>query len=179
MAKLNVTTKTAEEVWSSPDKKITIFKVGLEYEGKSFTCKTYSKAIATPGWSGEVESYEKPGRNGSETFVKQSQKEGGWSGGGGGAKREQDPYTMYLSYAKDLAGFCTVTTAKGVVFDSTSYAEMLAAVEAGGAQLYAGRPGAESTVEKVFPGAKAQEVSDEPTVSDEEIDSVENTGLPL
>lgn len=176
MARLEVTTKTAEQVWTSPDGKLTIFKIGLEYQGKPFDAKTYSKTVATVGWRGEVESYEKQGRNGPETFVKQPQKEGGWQGGGG-AKREQDPFTMFLAYAKDLAIACTVSTDKGVVFDSGSYAELLDAVSAGGLQLYTSRPGAEKEINKTVENVKAifgdgSPVTDEPAVGEE-------TELPL
>ena len=172
MANLNITTKSAEEVWKSPDGKITMYKLVLEMDGKSFEAKTYSKAIATEGWLGEVESYEKAGKNGTETFVKQPQKEGGWQGGGGGGKsygKPQDQFTMYLSYAKDIAGFC-VSDGK---FDKALYDSLISAVEAGGAELYASRPGAtevETAVKEVFK-------EDAVLVTDEDIDSIGK--LPL
>lgn len=175
MAQLDkVLTKAAEQVWASPDGKMTIFQVTLEYEGKDFKAKTYSKAIATTGWSGTIESYEKQGRNGSETFVKQPQKEGGWQGGGGGGGKPQgDQFTMYLSYAKDLAVACIISTAKGVVFDSSTYAELLEAVATGGEQLFTSH-NKSSTDAAIVDTAK--KVFDEPTVTDEEIDNAE---LPL
>lgn len=153
MARLQVTTKDAEQVWQSPDGKITIFKVSLEYEGKAFEAKTYSKAIATVGWSGEVESYKKPGRNGDEAFVKQPQKEGGF----GGSRRDVDPFTMYLSYSKDLA---IAMLDKGVV-DEAAFGEVLNTILLGGKTLYEGRP-----------TAQAQEVSETPAVE-------KPKGLPL
>lgn len=77
MPQLSVTTADAREVWRSPDGQRIIWLVSLSHEGKTFAAKTYSKAIATVGWSGSIESYDKPGKNGNETFVKQAAKEGG------------------------------------------------------------------------------------------------------
>ena len=113
MPTLNVKTVSSEQVWKSPDGQRTIYKVVLDYNGQQMTAKTFSGAIAAQGWSGEVLTEERPGRNGSETFVKQPPKEGGsFSGGYSPAtkaagpaqapKREFDNFTMYLSYAKDL-----------------------------------------------------------------------------
>lgn len=180
MAVLEVTTKSAEEVWKSPDGKITMFKLLLDFEGKPFEAKTYSKAIATEGWSGEVESYEKAGKNGTETFVKQPQKEGGWqgsgSGSGGGGKsfaKPQDQFTMFLSYAKDLASFC-VADGK---FDPKLYAELLESVAAGGAQLYAARPTAEPEAKaQVDPKVKEQ-FEDAVLVTEDDLDLIGK--LPL
>lgn len=169
MAQLQVTTKSAEQVWTSPDGKMTIFKVSLEMDGKTFGAKTYSKAIATEGWSGTVESYEKQGRNGAETFVKQPQKEGGWSGGRGGGK-PQDQFTMFLSYAKDLAVAC-IWDGK---FNEKVYTELLDAVSAGGAQLYASRPEAKAEVAETAKKAFKPDVVHE--VTDEDLDGLE---LPL
>lgn len=144
MPQLQVKTVSAEEVWKSPDGKLTIFKLTLEHDGQQVGAKTYSKTIATAGWSGTVETYEKSGRNGSETFVKQPQQEGFQPRGGGGqrsfggGKPQGDNFTMYLSYAKDIAIACV----KDGKFDDKLYSEVLEAVEAGGAQLYAGRPDA-------------------------------------
>lgn len=76
-----VTTKAIKQVWQSPDGQRTINEVTMDYQGKLFKANTFSNDIATIGWSGDVESYEKDGRNGSQTFVKQAPKEGGWSGG--------------------------------------------------------------------------------------------------
>ena len=88
----NTTTKYGESVWKSPDGQREIFKVTLDYDGKEVAAKTYSKDISVPGWAGQVETYEKPGRNGSETFVKQPPKEGFSGGGytGGGTVKAAD-----------------------------------------------------------------------------------------
>ena len=105
MPSLHVKTTKSEKVWESPDKQRVIYKLELDYEGNPTEAKTYSKDIAEIGWEGDVESYEKEGKFGSETFVKQPQKESGYSGGKsyGASKPLADPYTMYLSYVKDIA----------------------------------------------------------------------------
>lgn len=74
-----VTTKSIKQVWQSPDGQRTINEVTMDYEGKLFKANTFSNDIASIGWSGDVESYDKPGRNGSQTFVKQAPKENGFS----------------------------------------------------------------------------------------------------
>jgi hypothetical protein len=79
----NVTVKEAKEIWRSPDGQRTISELKLDYQGNTITAKTYSKNL-TLGWSGNLESYEKPGRNGVETFVKQPPKEGGFPSSGKG-----------------------------------------------------------------------------------------------
>lgn len=77
MPVFNATTKSAESVWKSPDGQREIFSVKLDVGGKEFEAKTYSRDISQAGFTGEVESYEKPGQNGkpAQTFVKQAQKE--------------------------------------------------------------------------------------------------------
>lgn len=149
MPTLKVTTKSAEKVWASPDGKMVISKVVFDYNGQSLEAKTYSNAIAVPGWVGEVESYEKQGKMGSETFVKQPQKEQGAYGGGsykgGGASRPMtDPFTMYLSYAKDLVVALVNTTG----FDESQLKTLLDATVDAGKFLYEARPGADSAEAK-------------------------------
>lgn len=68
-------TRNAEQVWASPDGQRVIYKVTLDFQGETMEAKTYSKAIASPGFSGTVETYEKQGQRGAETFVKQPPKE--------------------------------------------------------------------------------------------------------
>lgn len=82
MPKMTITTKSSEQVWSGGGR--TIWKVVLEINGKLFNAKTYSSAIADVGFSGEVETYERDGKYGAETFVRQVPKEGGFSGGSSG-----------------------------------------------------------------------------------------------
>lgn len=151
MPNLEVKTTAAEQVWAAPDGKMKIYALTLEWQGKPVKAKTYSDAIATPGWSGTVETYEKEGRNGSETFVKQPQRDGGFQRGGGGFKGgggpKADPFTMYLSYAKDLVvalitqGIMPSEGADGKVFVDL-FQNALTNVNHGGQMLYAGRPDA-------------------------------------
>lgn len=141
-------TQLSESVWKSPDGQREIFKVTLDIDGHPMVAKTYSKDISVIGWAGSVESYEKPGRNGAETFVKQPPKEdGGYSPrgatqGGGGSKPfnrpAQDQFTMYLSYAKDIA----VAMLKDGKLDEGEYGKVLDAVSNGGDVLYNSRPDA-------------------------------------
>lgn len=77
-----VTTKEVKHVWSSPDNSRHINEVTMDYNGKLFKANTFSDKIATEGWSGDVESYEKLGRDGSQTFVKQVPKENSQYQGG-------------------------------------------------------------------------------------------------
>lgn len=176
MPQLEVKTVSANEVWSKGD--VTIWELNLEYQGKPVSAKTYSKAIATPGWSGTVETYEKANnRGGSDTFVKQPQKEGyggggGYRGGGGGGKKDADPFTMYLSYAKDVALACLeisslAKTAGKLSFNAELYEEVLAAVEAGGEQLFSGREKAKAgEVDKPQAQPTSDEESQDITVED-------------
>lgn len=140
MPVFNATTKSSESVWKSPDGQREIFSVKLDVGGKEFEAKTYSRDISQAGFTGEVESYEKPGQNGkpAQTFVKQAQKE--FKGGGSKpyTRPTQDQFTMYLSYAKDLA----VAMLKDGKLDESEYAKVLDAVSSGGHTLYEARPGA-------------------------------------
>lgn len=162
MPTLNVKTSEAEKVWSSPDGQRKIYKVTLDFDGKEVVAKTYSEAIATEGWEGSVETYEKTGRNGAETFVKQPPKDSTYGGGGrsypqrtsgGSTTGKFDNYTMYLSYAKDVA-VALLGTKDG--FSEEKYAELLEAIKTGGDVLYDGRPEAkdeakEDTKEQEMP----------------------------
>ena len=80
--KFEATTVKAEEVWRSPDGQRILYEVLMNDEnGEPVKFKTYSQTIATKDWTGTVESEERSGKRGPETFVKQPQKEG-FSGGG-------------------------------------------------------------------------------------------------
>lgn len=59
-----------------------------------------------------------------------------------GSKFSDDPFTMYLSYAKDLA-VAKVNTTAALGNEVPSYTDLLDQVLAGAYQLYEGRPGAE------------------------------------
>lgn len=147
MPVVHVTTKSSNSVWKSPDGQREIFDVVLDYKGTALQAKTYSNDISTVGWEGDVESYEKVGKPGmpTQTFVKQPAKE--YSPGSGkpdtrgyqNSKGQGDQFTMFLSYAKDLA--IASITDKGT-FNDKMYAGLLDVVAAGGVQLYENRPGA-------------------------------------
>ena len=143
MPNLDVRVLDAKEVWSKGD--LTIHEVTLDVGGKTTRAKTYSKVIATPGWEGTVETYEKQGRNGAETFLKQPQKENNYQGGyqkkesGAAPKKEFDNFTMYLSYAKDLVVALQQTSG----YDQAEFEKLLQATIKGGKVLYSHRPGAE------------------------------------
>lgn len=136
MPTLDVTTKSANSVWKSPDGQREIFEVELDYQGTIMKAKTYSKDISGAGWTGSVETYEKQGKMGAETFVKQPQKEGNFGGGGfKGGKFGGDQFTMYLSYAKDIV---VAQIAAGAKID---FDEAVQLTLGGGHTLYEGRPG--------------------------------------
>lgn len=61
---------------------------------------------------------------------------------GSKSKFSDDPFTMYLSYAKDLA-VAKVNTTAALGNEVPSYTDLLDQVLAGAYQLYEGRPGAE------------------------------------
>lgn len=110
MPQLKVTTKSANQVWASPDGQRKIYELNLEYEGKPVLAKTYSEAIATEGWEGTVDTYEKQGRTGIETFVKQPPKEDGQYGGkpGGRSYQPKDEKAIQAMWAISQAiAYCT------------------------------------------------------------------------
>lgn len=179
----NVITKISEQVWASPDGQRKIYKLGLEWQDKPVEAKTYSDQIATIGWQGTVETYEKPGRNGSETFVKQPPKEGGGFGGGNtvrsgnpGNRGTSDPFTMYLSYAKDItvalvAGAYALDAKAAAKLD---YSDLIDQTLVGAYALYNGRPEAKADAaaakQPTKPEAPNMEVVDDVTpVSDEDL----------
>lgn len=174
MPNMNVTTKSVEKVWTAPDGKMSIHKLVLDYNGKQFAAKTYSSAIATPGWSGEIETYEKQGRNGSETFVKQPQKEGGFRGGGAPA-RTQDTFTMYLSYAKDLV---VAELAADRIPKTQKHNDLIQIILGTAYELYENRPDAP---EKATKDNVTEVFGEETTVTDDEINQVDEAieELPL
>jgi len=136
----NVTTKRANLSWTSPDKKINLYDLILLADGKQIATKTYSAQIAKEGWTGDVETYQKPGRDGTtNTFIKQVKKEESTYTKGNSKASSNDLYTMYLSYAKDLAIALVDTTG----FDVDSFNKLLEQVNEGGKFLYDHRPGAE------------------------------------
>src|ERR1700691_1930082 len=109
------------QVWASPDGQRKIFELDMIYEGKPVKAKTYSSAIATVGWEGEVMTYEKSGNNGPETFVKQPPKDDGQFSSGQTAQgaTAQNAYTqrddshikaqMAIKAAVQIGGVADVT----------------------------------------------------------------------
>lgn len=176
MPTLRVTTKSANKLWTSPDGKIEMFELEMEWEGKTIQAKTYSKAIAAPGWSGEVESYDKDNKGTMETFVKQPPKEDGSYGGQGGmggrnsgGRPMADPFTMYLSYAKDIVvAHIAAQTKDGI---GLSLDDSIAATLMYGSQLFDGRPGADT--------AKVTLPEPQTTITTSPLGQVFNSGEPI
>lgn len=139
MPTIQATTKDAKQVWASPDGQKKIFKVVLEVDGADMQASTYSEAVAKVGWSGEAETYEKPGKFGVETFVKQAKKEGFGGGKSYGGKPQGDQYTMYLSYAKDVL-VAQINNGYKPDFDVA-----MQTIIGGGHMLYDSRPSADTT----------------------------------
>jgi hypothetical protein len=151
----NATTKSSSLTWTSPDQKINLYSLVLLVNGQSVATKTYSGQIASEGWTGDVETYQKTGKDGKPTtFVKQIKKDSPYQRGDS-KSTPQDMYTMYLSYAKDLAIALVNTTG----FDNESFNELLKNVTEGGNYLYGHRPGAEPVEE---PEDKIIELNDQP-----------------
>lgn len=172
---LEITVDNAEKTWTSPDGKRTIYSLDVLYQGKPMKAKTFSRDIAQKGWTGEVETREQNG----DTFVKQPFKEqpGGYKPQGGGSfgsrKPQSDNFTMYLSYAKDIA--LHMIDDKGNL-DGGKYGEVLDAVANGGKTLYEARPDApKDKGEEKFTGTKDL---DEQPVSDDLAKAVDDVFGP-
>lgn len=135
MAKLQVTTESAEKVWESPDGQRIIFRVTMDWKGKRVVAKTYSRAIAKEGFSGEVETYEKEGKRGVEIFVKQPPKEG-FTGGStssegrksGSGYQPKDEKAIQAMWAIDKAKDLTI--AYGKFKETTPIDEVFSSIEA-------------------------------------------------
>lgn len=136
-------------IWKSPDGQRSMWKITMTTaEGHPAAgLKTYSQAIAQVGWKGQVETYEKQGNQGVETFVKQPQQapEQAPAGpahnqGSSFPKPQTDPFTMYLSYAKDV--YCAMISVNpDRSFSRADFLVELNKVVAGGEFLYDQRPG--------------------------------------
>lgn len=149
----NAKVLSSTQIWASPDGQRKIYELTIQLDtGQTVTAKSYSDRLTT-GFVGDIETYEKPGRNGVETFAKQAPKEGGFTPGGGGfkgggAKPIADPFTMYLSYAKDIAvaligqGILPSNDADGKIFEQL-FGNAINVALLGGHKLHDGRPGAE------------------------------------
>lgn len=102
-------------------------------------------------------------------YGKKFKKEYNPSGGPGlrsGGSKPFDSFSMYLSYAKDIA-VALLATKEG--FSEEKYAELVGAVAAGGAQLYESRPEA-----SLVPGT-AKETPREVGTLAKQVDEVFNT----
>lgn len=66
------TTWVSDEPWSSPDGKVKIWTIKLEVDGQADTHSTMSKALATMGWTGDVEVYTNAK---GKDYVRQAPKE--------------------------------------------------------------------------------------------------------
>lgn len=202
MPTVQVKTTSSKEVWKTPDGKMKIHEIELDHNGKSVRAKTYSDAISQVGWEGEVETYEKSGRNGSETFVKQPQKEGYQNSQSSGASHQgasyqskrsapqSDNYTMYLSYVKDIA----VALIMQDTYSQEQLARVVEEVGVEGKHLYSLRHGAEESesegishaelnadAEDLRKSLKADKLSNEedPWSKDKQITKEELDQLPL
>lgn len=179
MPTINVKTVSSQQVWASPDGQRKIHEVVMDYQGQQVKAKTYSDAIAVVGWSGDVITEERPGRNGPESFVKQPPKEGGYSGGGGfrgGGGKTQDPFAMYLSYAKDLAVAFISLEGK---LPLAEYKKALTAVAEGGEQLFNARPEAKTEQAKTETVNNVKEVmGDDVVVEDVGDEPISLADLP-
>lgn len=82
--------------------------------------------------------------------------------------RNSDPFTMYLSYAKDVA-VALIASKNG--YDAEKFAEVLDDVITGGKTLYGSRPGAEAESEPV---AKPQAEPEQPFGSQDVVATVED-----
>ncbi len=131
--------------WQSPDGQRKIWQVTVDVNGKQAPCKTYSQVLSQVGYQGMIETYEKANnRGGIDTFIKQPAQDPQqaaqgrpYSGGGQQSASQQSPYTMYLSYAKDVA---VALIGKGVAFSETDLLMELKKIAAGGEFLYDMRP---------------------------------------
>lgn len=145
----NAKTISASQSWQSPDGKIKSYDVVFDISGKEFKAQTYSSVIAVVGWTGNIETYEKKGY----TYVKQPPKEDTYSGGSSKPK-EVDPFTMYLSYAKDIV----IALINSGDYTKAKVDQAFSDTIKGGRALYERRPGAEESEAREL----ASEVSELP-----------------
>lgn len=66
-----------QPTWQSPDGQRKLWSVTVEANNRQARCKTYSQQIATVGFAGQIEAYEKANNQGGvDTFLKKPQQEG-------------------------------------------------------------------------------------------------------
>jgi hypothetical protein len=134
---MTLKTTGSKQVWASADGKIKIFELNLEYEGKPVKAKTYSAAIATIGWEGEVETYEKEGRNGVETFVKQPPKEDGTYGNSTQTNSQQSGRSSYTPKdEKAIQSMWAIGQAVQLTIATYKGSDALGAIEGMANELY-------------------------------------------
>lgn len=161
MPELQVTTKDSKSVWKSPDGQREIHEVTFDYEGQEISAKTYSDQIATVGWSGVVESYEKEGKNGAQTFVKQPPKEGGWQGGTSATKGVGPAQPRSGYQPKDEAAIKAMW----------SIGQSVAAHNGNGDLDVADLPSVEAYAVELFAMVDRVKVSDNPQIADTVVES--------
>lgn len=157
MPKLQVKTVEASQVWKSPDGTRKIYELHLDYDGKAVKAQTFSDKIATVGWEGEVETYER----GNNTFVKQPAREGGYSGGGGASKSNYQP--------KDEAAIKAMWSIGQAVqlVIATKPKDIVGEVEAKAQELYL-------MVDRVKAVKEAETTSDTAPVKDSDLDNIKD-----
>lgn len=135
----NAKTVDSRLSWSSTDGKIKIYDVVLSADGNLVKARTYSGVICKQLWAGDVETYEKTNKNGTvDTYVRQAPKENSPYAAKEGNK---DQYTMYLSYAKDVAIALIETSG----FTKSQFDSLLEDIVAGGKYLFDNRPSGEES----------------------------------
>lgn len=162
-------TEEPKLVWTSPDGTRKIHDIVFDIEGASDPgrAQTFSDVIATKGWSGEVEVYEKN----NNQYVRQAPKQSGYSGGGGGGRgAPADPHTMYVSYAKDLAIASVGQNQAGLnFFNKDMFNDLVESVANAGNTLMASKTG-QPQPSAALPPAKAEELKKLDAESDQTTD---------
>lgn len=172
--KVKVKVVATKQLWQSPDGNRTIYEVEMEYNGQRFKAKTYSAAIASVGFEGDVESYKKQGKQGEETFIKQQPKEGFTQGG-----QQAQSGRGYSGNTKDEAAIkamWAIDKAKDMVLatlgDNPKDAAMLLAIEVNAQELFA-------MVDRIKVGIPAPEVPAAPANPDVVYEPVEGEPITL
>lgn len=177
---MQVVIQDANQIWRSPDGSRKIYEVTYTNDaGTLLKRKTYSDKLgAGKGQSFDVQEYQKEGRNGIETFVKQTPKEdNGYSsgpsnnsgaavshsGGGGEKQFKGDPDTRAsierqttLKAAVDAvaAYYSVVGIREG---DDLNLQVFLNDVKEAAQQLSEVATGVPQKVSQVFPGATVED----------------------
>jgi len=89
----------ADNPWSSPDGKVTIWTIKYEYNGERDTVNTMSKVLATEGWTGDIEIYT---NDKGKEYARQAPKEQLASSHGGDTYGEGMAWGNALTNATNL-----------------------------------------------------------------------------